>query len=374
VGRQLAALALLAAAGGAARATPDAAATAGETTVDLRGQIADDRGRPVSEVLVFAVERGSTRIVAATRPDPDGLFVMKLAPRVHDFGIMSSRWLMGGFDRSGPSTIKLVAYAAFPDADAHDIVRRARSWAKVAAPSRGDGAGIAIAEVTGVVRDETGVPLQGVRLISMDDRNERLVAVSQTDRQGRYTLMTLAGPARIYIYAPGLALKEGKHVAIGQVDLTLTVDTEVETITLRTGRRLAFNVKGSIYPEMLPPRQVAAVLSLDYGIALAEGCFCPGDLVNSPPPTVKESLDACGWSQRQASCHDPKRCPASTWARACMLPQYWWLRLIQMVPPNPTRLRSAEDTPTLWWYDAIKAMQEDDARVAAKGPARRAAP
>jgi hypothetical protein len=69
-------------------------------SVELQGHVTDAGGRPVSEVLVYAVERGASRILAAARPDPDGLFQLKLAPRVHDFGIMSSRWMIGG--SSGP--------------------------------------------------------------------------------------------------------------------------------------------------------------------------------------------------------------------------------------------------------------------------------
>jgi hypothetical protein len=350
-------LALAARAGGAAADDP---------TTDLRGQVVDAQGRPVTELVVFAVEHGSSRIMAAARPDADGLFVMKLAPRVHDFGVMSSRWLMGGYERKGPSSIKLVAQPAFPDIDPQDVVRRAKAWAKVAAPSA-DGGAFSIGEVSGGVTDETGAPLQGVRLVSLHERSGRLVAVTQTDRQGHFTLVTLAGPTRVYVYAPGLTLKEGRVPGIGHVDLTLAIDTEVETITLRTGRRLAFKIGSSVYPEALPPRQVAAVLSFDYGIALDEGCFCPGDLVNQPAPMGAEADDACGWSRRQGQCHDPRRCPSTTWARACMVPPFWWLRLIQLAPPNPSRLRTAANVPRMWWYDAIRAMQEDDAKVAAGG-------
>jgi hypothetical protein len=355
-----------------AGAAPAAAQPAG-STVDLRGQVVDGQGRAASQLLVFAVERGSSRIVAGARPDPDGLFVMKLPARLHDFGIMSSRWLLGGFERSGPAAIKLVVYQAFPDTDPTDIVREAKSFAKVAAPAsdgRADIPGSSIAQITGVVRDETGAPLQGVRLLSMQDSSERLVAVAQTDRQGHYSLVTLAGPSRVFVYAPGLKLKQGQGKGPGQVDLVLTVETQVETITLRTGRRLAFRLSDSQYPEMLPPTKVAVALSFDYGIALSEGCFCPGDLINQPPPTIEESRDACTWSKKQASCASPQRCPASAWARSCMLPQYWWLRLIQLAPPNPSRLRSETDLPTMWWYDAIRAMQESDAKLATAGKKR----
>jgi hypothetical protein len=236
--------------------------------------------------------------------------------------------------------------------------------------------------VTGVVSDETGVPLQGVRLLAMQEGSGRLLGVAQTDRRGRYTLVTFAGPNRVYAYAPGLRLMQRHGGASGHLDLTLTVDAEIETITIRSGRTTAFKLSDSLYPEALPPPRVAAILAQDYGIALAEGCFCPGDLVNGPPPSIAEARDACAWSRAQHACSlkDAKAspsdaagpCPATTWARACMLPRYWWLRLLQAEPPNPTRRRSGPDIPTLWWYDAIRAMQEDDARVAgqAKGAAR----
>jgi hypothetical protein len=268
----------------------------------------------------------------------------------------------------------LVVVAAFPDADPVDVLSGAKSWATVTAPTlagtASGGTGPSIGRLTGVVTDETGAPLHGVRLLTLQESSERLVAVTQTDREGRYTLFTLAGRNRLYVYAPGLKLKDARGDGPGRIDLTLAIDTEIETITLRTGRRLAFRVTDSIYPEMLPPRKVASVLSFDYGIALAEGCFCPGDLINQPPPTSEESRDACVWSKKQSGCADPNRCPSTMWARACRVPQYWWLRLIQVAPPNPSHLRNERDLPTMWWYDDVRAMQVHDARIGAnsKGP------
>jgi hypothetical protein len=368
---------------GSAHQSPDSAQATdsaevrhrGEPGVDLRGEVVDGRGRPASEMLVFAVERGSPRIVAAARPDPDGLFVMKLAARVHDFGLLSSHWLISGYQATSPTSIKLVVYEAFPETTAKEVVKRAKSWTRVAAlpeettegsaaPSRG-WSGSAIARVTGTVTDETGVPLQGVRLLGMQDRTERLVSVTQTDHRGRYTLVTVAGPNRLYVHAPGLRLKEGRVKSPGRLDLTLEVDTEIDSLTLWTGRRLAFRMSDSIYPEMLPPPRVAAALSFDYGIALANGCFCPGDLLNQPPPTVAEERNACLWSRKQSSCASATKCPATVWARQCRVPQHWWLRLIQTPPPNPNRLWQGS-IPMMWWYDTIRAMQEDDAAVRAK--------
>jgi hypothetical protein len=189
--------------------------------------------------------------------------------------------------------------------------------------------------------------------------------VAQTDRQGRYTLVTLAGPNRLYVYAPGLKLKNARAIGPGRVDIALAIDAEASVIILRTGRRLSFRMSDSIYPEMLPPAKVAAVLSFDYGIALSEGCFCPGDLLNQAGPTIAESRNACAWSRKQSSCADPGKCPATTWARQCMVPSSWWLRMIQNEPPNPSTSRY-NDTPTMWWYDMVRGMQEDDARVAAR--------
>jgi hypothetical protein len=340
-------------------------ATTSGATVDLHGQVVDAKSRPVSALIVFAVERGSSRIAAAARPSPDGLFLMKLPAKLHDFGVMASRWMIGGYERATPTAIKLVVYSAFPDTEPGDVIRGAKSWATVTVPplsAAGGGAGLSIGQLAGVVTDETGAPLQSVRLLTMQESSERLVAVTQTDREGRYSVVTLAGANRLYVYAPGLKLKEGHGKGPGRVDLTLTIDTQIETITLRTGRHIAFRVSDSIYPEMLPPKKVATVLSFDYGIALSEGCFCPGDLVNQAPPTIEESLDACAWSKRQAGCADPGKCPATAWARACMIPRYWWLRLIQLAPPNPSRMRYG-DIPTMWWYEDVRAMQQHDSRI-----------
>jgi hypothetical protein len=362
---------------GGARPAHDGGAGANreDKRVDLLGQVVDAKGRPVSELVVFAVEKGTVRIVGATRPDPDGLFQMRLSSRVHDFGVLSSRWLIGGFQAESPRSIKVTVYPAFPDTDPVQVVKQAKSWAKVAALAESGGmvaapgapSGMWIAPLTGTVTDETGVPLQGVRLLAMQDSTSRLVAATQTDRQGRFTLVTLAGMTRIYVYAPGLALKEGKVKGRNRVDLVLSIDVEIASLTLRTGRTLSFKMSDSIYPEMLPPAKVAAVMSFDYGIALADGCFCPGDLIHQPPPDPAELKNACAWSRRQSNCASPQKCPATVWARSCMLPNHWWLRLIQTNPPNPGLLRDENDIPRMWWYDAIRAMQEDDARVAAKG-------
>jgi hypothetical protein len=355
----------------------DASVAPAEAPVAVLGEVVDAKGRPVSELVVFAVERGSSRIVAAARPDPDGLFKMKVSSRLHDFGILSSRWQLGGFQPTSPTTIKVVAYPAFPDTDPVEVVKRAKAWAKVAAPpleTAGASASVgfsgSIGQVTGVVTDETGAPLQGVRLLAMQASSERLISVAQTDRQGKYTLVTLAGANRVYAYAPGLTLKEARVKTAGHLDVVLTIDTQIESLTLRTGRMISFKMSDSIYPEMLPPSKVATALSYDYGISLADGCFCPGDLLNQPPPTPAEQENACLWSGRQSRCASAKKCPATVWARSCMLPHNWWLRLIQMSPPNPTRLGQGEISdpkPRMWWYDAIKAMQEEDARARAKG-------
>src|SRR4051812_48443264 len=108
-------LAVLAAGGGAS--TADAAVPAAPGTVDLQGQVVDGKGGPVAQLVVYAVERGSQQIAAATRSDSDGLFQLTLPSRVHDFGVMSGRWLMGGLERNGTKAIKLVVYPAFPDTD-----------------------------------------------------------------------------------------------------------------------------------------------------------------------------------------------------------------------------------------------------------------
>lgn len=366
-------LTLLSLDGGAATADAGLPSDAGapEPMVELRGHVVDERGQPVSELVVFSVERGSPLVVAAVRPNPDGLFLMKLSLRVHDFGILSSRWLIDTFERRSPLDIKILVHAAFPDVSPADVVRTAQSWARVTAVpnAAGDGAhagkGMAIASVTGAVTDETGAPIGGIRLLAVQPGSERMVAVTESDRQGRYTLVALAGPLRVYVHAPGLKLQEGKVAAPGQLDLTLAVDTDLDRLTLRTGRTIAFRMDESIYPEMLPPPKIAAALSFDYGISLANGCFCPGDLLHQPAPTVAESLNACAWSRRQASCAAPHKCPATVWARACMLPRNWWLRLIQQVPGNPSRLEH-DGTPTMWWYEAIRAMQAYDAARAAK--------
>jgi hypothetical protein len=338
-------------------------------TVELHGQVVDAKSRPISTLMVFAVERGSSRIAAAVRPGPDGRFAMKFPPTVHDFGVMASRWMIASYERTTPTAIKLVVYPAFPDTDPAVVVSGAKSWATVYVPpltsAIGAGSGPAIGRLTGVVTDETGAPLQGVRLLTMRESTEGLVAVTQTDRDGHYRVVTLAGANRLYVYAVGLTLKEGHGKVPGHADMILTVDTEVETVTLRTGRQIAFRIEDSLYPEMLPPSKVANVLLFDYGISLAQGCFCPGDLLNQPPPTLQESLDACAWASKQSRCAGRAQCPASMWARACMVPRYWWLRLIQLDPPNPNRRRSA-GSPTMWWYEDVRAMQEHDARIGGK--------
>jgi hypothetical protein len=82
-------------------------------------------------------------------------------------------------------------------------------------------------------------------------------------------------------------------------------------------------------------------------------------------PTTEELHDACRWSRKQARCSSPKSCPATAWARQCLLPRHWWMRLIQSAPPNPNLLRDGT-IPRLWWYDRIRAMQVEDARLASR--------
>jgi hypothetical protein len=368
------------------------------------GLVARADGVPVPDVAVFAVQRGSAEIRRVVRSGLDGAFRMELAPVVHDFGIMSPRWHLIGFTQPAATQVRMTVAPAFPDVNPMKVVREARrsvvtnvvpiagkTVAAAADPDAGAPAGdagvtsaaapaasAAVGVLTGTVVDETGVGLGGVRILAVDETRQVLVSVAQSDQQGRYRLVTLAGPTRLVVYAPGLAVDRVRRPGPGKVDFILIIDATVDTLTLRTGRVLSFRVGDSIMPEAYPPKVVRATLQQDYGIDF-NNCFCPGDLLTAPPPTPAQYKNACLWSAGMR-CSRPAQCPLTAWASQCKLPRYWWLRLLQLSPPNPGRReveRPADDgavynpdvigqeTQSMWWYDTIKAMQASDARAAA---------
>jgi hypothetical protein len=368
-------------AGRVAQAAPDAGPTPAEPApaprgaegVRVTGTVALADGKPVADVAVFAVTKGSSQIRRLVRSGGDGSFVMVLPSVVHDFGVMSARWQLVKFVPGDRGQIKLTVVQAFPDIDPASIVRTARRTVMANVTPLDGGAGApgdaAVGLLTGTVQDETGVGLAGVRILAVDGVETALVSVAQTDAAGKYRLLTLARPTRLIVYAPGLKLDRVRRPAAGKVDFVLAIDAVVDNIVLRTGRVLSFRIADSMMPEAYPPKAVAGALQQDYGIDF-NTCFCPGDLLNTEGPSAEQYRDACLWSAGR-SCSKPSSCPVTVWARQCKMPRYWWLRMLQMNPPNPTRRENIVGDNTMWWYDAIRAMQAEDARVAAL-PGRRA--
>jgi hypothetical protein len=358
--------------------------------IELTGQVREETGRPVGDMVVFAVDRTSPQIRAVARSGRDGKFRMLLAPEVHDFGIMSIDWLLTRFDRPGPNAVVLTVAPSFPEIDPVAAVQKTKqSFVTLVFPYGREGQAAAVVPggkasigiLTGTVRDEQGAGLGGVRILANDERRGVLRAVTQSDRNGRYTLVTVAGPNRLIVYAPGLLLgKVRRQDKAGVFDLVLKADPTPQDLRLRTGRVLSFRLDDSLMPEAMPPRQARSAISVDYGIDLSfvpsraserKHCFCPGDLINAVPPTLEQRRDACLWNAG-ASCSVPSRCPLTTWAYQCRLPRYWWLRMLQQYPPNPTQRTydgGGEATATMWWYDMIRTMQQEDARAAAQAGA-----
>jgi hypothetical protein len=304
------------------------------------------------------------------RTGTNGAFTVNLPVGVHDFGILSPDWHLSAFAVDPSGHVRMTVVPAFPDVDPLQIVRNmTRSVLTMVKPLVASAGEVqtswasSVGKVVGTVFDETGVAIAGVRILAVDERKQALVSVAASDAQGRYELVTYAGPNRLFVYAPGLLLNRSRRPAPGTIDFILTVDARVEGITIRSGRVLSFRMEDSMMPEVYPPAVVATTLQQDYGIDF-KNCFCPGDLVNTPPPTPEQRLDACKWSAGH-SCSRPSRCPLTVWARQCKVPRYWWLRLLQLEPPNPTLRESQDDVKTMWWYDTIRAMQESDARAPA---------
>jgi hypothetical protein len=377
-------------AGRGAQAAPDAAPAApaqptpaphGAEGVRITGTVVLPDGKPVADVAVFAVTKGSSQIRRLVRSGGDGSFAMILPSVVHDFGVMSARWQLVKFVPGERGQIRLTVVRAFPDIDPASLVRTARRTVMAnvtpldsggtVAPSDAPRApgDAAVGLLSGTVQDETGVGLAGVRILAVDAVETALVSVAQTDAAGKYRLLTLARPTRLIVYAPGLLLDRVRRPGAGKVDFVLAIDAVVENIVLRSGRTLSFRIEDSMMPEAYPPRAVAGALLQDYGIDF-NTCFCPGDLLNTEGPSSEQYRNACLWSAGR-SCSKPSSCPVTVWARQCKMPRYWWLRMLQMNPPNPTRRENIVGDNTMWWYDTIRAMQAEDARVAA-APGRRA--
>ncbi len=323
--------------------------------VEVSGQVVDELNRPVADVGVFAVEVGSPVVSGFVRSDGAGGFRMSLPQRRYDLGLLSSQWLLVSFRRDNNNHARISVRQAFPGGDVADVIRNAKGWLPVGVKPRGDpGDGRpvgsfarSIGVLEGMVVDETDLPVGGVRVLALDAASGKALNVTLSDATGKFSLATRAGANRLIVFAPGLKLTKGKLTADTGVHLCVGVDAGDEQITIRPGRVVSFRMDNSLWPEILPPPEVRAVLSFEYGIDVNNG-FCPGDLITS-------ASSMGGAATFGITCRDPVKCPASAWQRQCKIPKYWWLRVLQNGPPPPTTRNRR------WWADLIREMQINEA-------------
>jgi hypothetical protein len=334
-----------------------------EPLVEVSGSVVNTNGHSVPGVGIYAVDAKGALVEGWARSDNDGLFRLRVPERVHDFAVMSPMWLLASFQRVDDRHIRITVRPAFRD-DPRQIVQQAQGWLPALARPRG-AHGSATASVTygpsvgmveGDVADETGMRLPGVRVLAVVGQPGSLVNVTETDGQGRFTLVTAAGHNRLVLYSPGLKPASARHTLDGRLEITMTIDADLERLTVRNGRILRFHMS-SVWPEILPPPEVAMELRWTYGIDVNRN-FCPGDLKTT----------GVGWNPRNSiatvgiTCTNPVKCPATAWQRQCQIPKYWWLRILQSEPPgNPAHIRGR------WWEHIILEMQRAEAAAPAPG-------
>lgn len=339
--------------GGAARAT----------SVEITGHVRDVAGRDVTGVRVFAVATGEARMLASAHSGAGGRFRLVVAHPHPDVGIISARWVLSSVRATG-KVVEIVVHDALAGRTAEETARTAKGWAFALLQPRGDRsrrgsamttAGPTVGMLAGRVVDETGIPLTSTAVMAID-RAGRPTAVALTDRAGRYSLVGPAGPANVCAIWPGLKVVRARRTEGGDLDFVMTIDAAAERIVVREGRVIQFRMDESIWPEYLPPPAVRVLLEADYQIDLTNSCFCPGDLLTDPPQKWKHPCRGTF-----ATCLNPTMCPASVWQRQCKVPRYWWLKIIQLEPPNPARSALRSDW-TRWWEDAMREQQEVETR------------
>lgn len=327
--------------------------------VEVSGSVLDNAGHAVPRVGVYAVDPRGSHVDAYTRSDQDGLFRLRVPRRTHDFAVMSPGWMLARFQRVDDRHVRITVRAAFPQEPA-EIAKQAKGWLPVLAQPRGSAPnahgvvtyGPSVGLIEGHVADETGMRLPGVRILSVAGEGNGLFNVTETDAQGRFSLVTAAGHNRLVVWSPGLKLGKARHAPDGRLEITMAIDAGTETIRTYQGHVLTFSMEDSIWPEILPPPPVRGFLRLNYGIDIDDN-FCPGDLVHT----------GVGWHGGLAtfgvSCRNARTCPASAWQHQCKVPKYWWLRVLESEPPNPARMRRR------WWEGIMRDLQAAEAAAEA---------
>src|SRR5690242_15774586 len=94
---------------------------------------------------------------------------------------------------------------------------------------------VAIAEVSGIITDQTGSAVVGA-VVRMIDTDKALVRTLASDNEGRYVLPNLpSGPYRLEVQAKGFKdyVQSGIQLQVGnklQINVTLQVGSVTETV------------------------------------------------------------------------------------------------------------------------------------------------
>lgn len=264
------------------------------------GRVVDATGQPRPNVIVFATDAGTDQVVAMASSDGDGRVALILPRRRHNFGILSATLGVRDLVSRGPGRFDLVVTAlpAPPPIAASDGVPVVARGATV---------------VRGRVVDETGAPLLGVRLDAVRPTGG-LATTGFSGAGGVFAVTLPGGDFRLRPTAPGLVLsrstQQGERLVI-----IMTVDAEIQRLTITTGRVLQFRPSDSIDPEYTPPAVVKTWLRYAYGI-------CP-----SAPLTAAEKRT---------------------------LRKYWYLDVLRSEPPNPATISTSTcTTPSAYQPTAV---------------------
>ncbi len=266
--------------------------------------------QPAPGVIVMAVDAATDAVVALATSDESGRVEMRLRPRRHNFGIMSARYQIAGFEPRG--------------GDSYQLTLRALPAPAGAAPAPGDTTPVVRSSrailIRGRVVDEAGRPLAGVRVdgaraITWTSRPEgmradgMILSSAFSGSDGAFVLPIPGGDTQLQARAPGLvALRFAvpNEKGVPRADrpiLFMGVDTAVQEVVVSDGHVLRIRPRDSIDPEYSPPAPVRAWLRFAYGICSS-----------GEPLRAREK-------------------------RA--LAKYWYLDVLRQEPPNPATVSTA---------------------------------
>lgn len=249
--------------------------------------VTDRAGTPVSS-LVVALLGGDARVRAWGTTDLAGRVQLPAGKEPLRVGVVSGEWVVSSFEvrETGP-WLKL-AQVHLDRAE----VRAGEARGRVHVDDE-------VGLTAGMVVDEGGAPLAGVRIEAFRGGTSARTAVGWSDREGRFELLLPRGDHAVTAWSPGLGTARVSG-SPGALRLVMSVKATTEAVTVRaSGHVLRFDPNDSVDPPFVPPAPVRAWLRFRYDYSTCE--------------------------------------IARIGARRKPEQAYWWMRVLESEPMNPAK-------------------------------------